>query len=83
MRAARVNPSNPRCNLPLFKTRAISALIFEYGTTLRLLRTHAVATRVRKSAIGSVTVLIQNSGGLRGGRPCPVAERHAHFANSD
>src|SRR4029453_8566128 len=37
-------------------------------------------TRARKSAIGSVTVLIQKSGGLSGGLPCPVAERHAHFA---
>src|SRR5512140_2249198 len=37
-------------------------------------------TRARKSAIGSVTVLIQNSGGLRSGLFCPVAERHAHFA---
>src|SRR5882757_10223869 len=37
-------------------------------------------TRVRKSAIGSVTVLIKKSGGLRGGLLCPVAERHAHFA---
>src|SRR6476620_4804 len=36
-------------------------------------------TRARKSAIGSVTVLIK-SGGLLGGLLCPVAERHAHFA---
>src|SRR5207248_11411715 len=36
-------------------------------------------TRARKSAIGSVTVLIK-SGGLRSGLLCPVAERHAHFA---
>src|ERR1700751_5106332 len=37
-------------------------------------------TRAKKSAIGSVTVLIKKSGGLRGGLLCPVAERHAHFA---
>src|SRR5438874_13565074 len=36
-------------------------------------------TRARKSAIGSVTVLIK-SGGLRSWLLCPVAERHAHFA---
>src|SRR5438045_9747814 len=35
-------------------------------------------TRARKSAIGSVRVLIK-SGGLRSELLCPVAERHAHF----
>src|ERR1700758_5617895 len=36
--------------------------------------------RAKKSAMGSVTVLIKKSGGLRGGLPCPVAKRHSHFA---
>src|SRR5438093_3895925 len=36
--------------------------------------------RARKSAIGSVTVLIKSGRRLRGGLPCPVAERHSHFA---
>src|SRR5438067_9974583 len=37
-------------------------------------------TRVRKSAIGSVTGLIKSGSRLRNGLPCPVAERHSHFA---
>src|SRR5207249_10670685 len=37
-------------------------------------------TRAKKSAIGSVTVLIKSGRRLRGGLPCPVAERHSHFA---
>src|SRR6266513_6178645 len=37
--------------------------------------------RARKSAIGSVTVLIKSGRRLRGGGlPRPVAERHSHFA---
>src|SRR5436305_14076756 len=36
--------------------------------------------RARKSAIGSVTVLIKSGRRQRGGLPCPVAERHPHFA---
>src|SRR5438046_2914861 len=36
--------------------------------------------RARKSAIGSVTVLIKSGRRLRGGLPGPVAERHSHFA---
>src|SRR5207253_10480261 len=36
--------------------------------------------RARKSAIGSVTVLIKSGRRLRGGLPRPVAERHSHFA---
>src|SRR6266480_2464304 len=37
-------------------------------------------TRARKSAMGSVTGLIKSGSRLRGGLPCPVAERHSHFA---
>src|SRR6266702_6388658 len=36
--------------------------------------------RARKSAMGSVTGLIKSGSRLRGGLPCPVAERHSHFA---
>src|SRR5436190_6745304 len=61
--------------------RAISALIFEYGMSISGCRARApLRTRARKSAMGSVTVLIQKSGRLRSGLSCPVAERHAHLA---
>src|SRR4029079_4106885 len=63
------------------KIRAISALIFEYGmSTSGFCARTPLRTRARKSAIGSVTVLIKKSGGLRGGLLCPIAKRHAHFA---
>src|ERR1051325_9337847 len=63
-----------------FKIRAISALIFEYGiNTSGFCARVPLRTRARKSAIGSVTVLMK-SGGLRGGLLCPVAKGHSHFA---
>src|SRR5207247_2680866 len=61
--------------------RASSALIFEYGTSISGFCARVpLRTRAKKSAIGSVTVLIKKSGWLRGGFPCPVAKRHAHLA---
>src|SRR5438105_910750 len=36
--------------------------------------------RARRSAIGSVTVLISGGGGLRGGSAGTIAERHSHLA---
>src|SRR5437016_3603437 len=64
-----------------FRMRATSALIFEYGTsTSGFCARVPLRIRANKSAIGSVTVLIKKSGGLRGGLLCPVAKRHAHFA---
>src|SRR6266540_147402 len=61
--------------------RAISALIFEYGmSTSSFCARVPLRIRAKKSAMGSVTVLIKKSGGLRGGLPCPVAKRHSHFA---
>src|SRR6476646_6389987 len=61
--------------------RAISALILEYGMSISGFCARVpLRTRAKKSAIGSVTVLIKKSGGLRGGLPYPVAKRHAHFA---
>src|ERR1041385_4169871 len=61
--------------------RAISALIFEYGIrSSGFCARVPLRTRAKKSAIGSVTVLIKKSGGLRGGLPCPVAKRQPHFA---
>src|SRR6266567_8963084 len=61
--------------------RAISALIFEYGTsTSGFCARVPLRIRAKKSAMGSVTVLIKKSGGLGGGLPCPVAKRHSHFA---
>src|SRR6266513_3254627 len=63
-----------------FKIRAISALIFEYGTNISGFCACApLRTRASKSAIGSVTVLIQSCS-LRGRLLGPVAERHSHFA---
>src|SRR5207244_13120979 len=60
--------------------RASSALIFEYGTSISGFCARVpLRTRAKKSAIGSVTVLMK-SGGLRGGLLCPVARRHTHFA---
>src|SRR6266571_630979 len=49
--------------------RAISALIFEYGTS-----TSGFCARV------PLRIRIKKSGGLRGRLPCPVAKRHSHFA---
>src|ERR1043166_444147 len=64
-----------------FRIRAISALIFEYGTsTSGFCARVPLRTRAKRSAIGSVTVLIKKSGGLRGRLLCPVAKRHPHFA---
>src|SRR6266480_7208725 len=64
-----------------FKTRTISALIFEYGMNVSAFCARVpLRTRAKKSAIGSVTVLIKSGRRLRGGLPCPVAERHPHFA---
>src|SRR6516165_2098880 len=61
--------------------RAISALIFEYGTsTSGFCASVPLRICAKKSAMGSVTVLIKKSGGLRGELPCPVAKRHSHFA---
>src|SRR3989442_5959203 len=61
--------------------RAISALIFEYGTsTSGFCARVPLRIRAKKSAMGSVTVLIKKSGGMRGRLPCPVAKRHSHFA---
>src|SRR5437899_12068155 len=61
--------------------RAISALSFKYGTcTSGVCARVPVRIRAKKSAMGSVTVLIKKSGGLRGRLPCPVAKRHSHFA---
>src|SRR5438094_7087505 len=61
--------------------RASSALIFEYGTSISGFCARVpLRIRAKKSAIGSVTVLIKKSGGLYGGLSCPVAKRHAHFA---
>src|SRR6266849_5189268 len=37
-------------------------------------------TRAKRSAMGSVTVLIKSGSRLRGGLPGPVAKRHSHFA---
>src|SRR5206468_8845574 len=60
--------------------RATSALILEYGISTSGFRARVpLRTRARKSAIGSVTVLMKKSGGLRGGLFCPVAKRHPHF----
>src|SRR6266498_5266279 len=60
--------------------RAISALIFEYGISISGFCARVpLRTRAKKSAIGSVTVLMK-SGGLRGGFLCPIAKRHSHFA---
>src|SRR6266571_7009044 len=59
--------------------RAISALIFEYGTnTSGFCARVPLRIRARRSAMGSVTVLMK-SGRLRNGSR-PVAERHSHFA---
>src|SRR5436190_15198684 len=64
-----------------FKIRAISALIFEYGTNNSGFCACApLRTRDSKSAIGSVTVLMQYLGSLRDRLFCAVAERHPHFA---
>src|SRR5205814_7818619 len=64
-----------------FKIRAISALIFEYGTNSSGFCACApLRTRASKSAIGSVTVLISQLRCLRGRLFCAVAERHPHFA---
>src|SRR5437899_2262230 len=61
--------------------RAISALIFEYGmSTSSFCARVPLRIRAKKSAMGSVTVLIKKSGGLCGRLPCPVAKRHSHFA---
>src|SRR6266480_173696 len=61
--------------------RAISALIFEYGrNTSGFCARVPLRTRAKKSAMGSVIVLMKKLGGLRGGLPRPVAERHSHFA---
>src|SRR2546430_1380275 len=60
--------------------RATSALILEYGTSTSGFSARVpLRTRARKSAIGSVTVLMKQSGGLRGGLFRPVANRHPHF----
>src|SRR6266403_3304060 len=60
--------------------RATSALILEYGTSTSGFSARVpLRTRARKSAIGSVTVLMKKSGGLRGGLFRPVAKRHPHF----
>src|SRR5213076_3222015 len=64
-----------------FKIRAISALIFEYGTNSSGFCACApLRTRASKSAIGSVTVLISQLRCLRGRLFRAVAERHPHFA---
>src|ERR1700675_833969 len=62
--------------------RTISALILEYGTNISVFcAVAALRTRARRSAIGSVTVLMKKLGRLgRGGLFRPVAERHSHFA---
>src|SRR2546423_15584087 len=61
--------------------RAISALILEYGMSISGFCARVpLRIRAKKSAIGSVTVLIKKSGGFRGGLPWPVAKRHSHFA---
>src|SRR5205809_2155429 len=62
--------------------RTISALIFEYGTNISgFCAVAALRTRARRSAIGSVTVLMKKLDWLgRGGLFRPVAERHSHFA---
>src|SRR5207247_6846738 len=60
--------------------RATSALILEYGiSTSGFSARVPLRTRARKSAIGSVTVLMKKSGRLRGGLFRPVAKRHPHF----
>src|SRR5881628_2658953 len=60
--------------------RASSALILEYGTSTSGFSARVpLRIRARKSAIGSVTVLMKKSGGLRGGLFRPVAKRHPHF----
>src|SRR5437762_8457633 len=64
-----------------FKIRAISALIFEYGTNISgFCAVAALRTRARRSAIGSVTVLMKLDRPGCGGLFRPVAERHSHFA---
>src|SRR5664279_1860440 len=62
--------------------RTISDLILEYGTNISVFcAVAAFRTRARRSAIGSVTVLMKKLGRLgRGGLFRPVAERHPHFA---
>src|SRR5438046_10669522 len=60
--------------------RATSALILEYGTSTSGFSARVpLRTRARKSAIGSVTVLMKKSGRLRGGLFRPVAKRHPHL----
>src|SRR5438128_745195 len=62
--------------------RTISALIFEYGTNISgFCAVAALRTRARRSAIGSVTVLMKKlDRSPCGGLFRPVAERHSHFA---
>ena len=65
-----------------FKIRTISALILEYGTNISdFPAAAALRTRAKRSAIGSVTVLIKFYAGCACHRLLrPVAERHSHFA---
>src|SRR5678815_836047 len=61
--------------------RTTSALIFEYGTNISgFCAAAALRTRARRSAIGSVTVLMNLDRFGCGRLLCPVAERHPHFA---
>src|SRR3954462_3322616 len=64
-----------------FKMRMISDLIFEYGTNISCFPAAAeLRMRARRSAIGSVTVLMGKLGRSGCDRLLAIAERHAHLA---
>src|SRR6266403_355907 len=63
-----------------FRIRTMSALIREYGTNISAFWACApLRIRARRSAIGSVTVLMLG-GRLRGRSAGTIAKRHSHLA---